>query len=107
MITGSNISNVHKAYDPASDDDGEVKPSMGATFDIIATQIMMKPDLNPAGISTSARSMVLVMTSAMVVVAHDILRGRSSAQCGEQNATNADAKIISQVCDIQQIICTL
>ena len=63
---------------------------------MIIRQIMVKPDLNTAGVNTSARSLVLTVLSAMVVVAHGIIRRRSNVQHGEGNATNVEAKIISQ-----------
>ena len=57
---------------------------------------MVKPDLSTAGVNTSARSLVLTVTSDMVVVAHGTKRGRSNVQLGEGNATHVVAKIISQ-----------
>ena len=77
----------------------------GRKIGMIIRQIIVKPD-STAGVNTSARSLVLTVTSAMVVVAHGIIRERS-VQHGEGNTTNVDAKITSQKCVMQRIKCTL
>ena len=64
----------------------------GRKIGMIIRQIMVKPDLNTAGVNTSARSVVLTVTSAVVVVAHGIIRGRSNVQHVEGNVTNMDMK---------------
>ena len=79
----------------------------GTTVGMITRHAAVMAYLDSAGVATSTRRLVLAATHAMVVVAQGTIRGRSSVQHGEENATNADAEIISQVYVMQQIKCTL
>ena len=82
-------------------------PVGGTTLGMNTRQTAVVAHLDSAGVATSARSLVLAVPHAIVVVAQGITRGRSSVQRGEENDTNAGTKIILQVYVKQQIKCTL
>ena len=112
-VAGSSVSNgdgkVHMVYAKPQTIRHVTKsnPAGGSTLGMITRQAAVMARLDSAGVATSARSLVLATIHAIVVVAQGTIRRRSSVQHGEENATNADAEIISQVYVWQQIKCVL
>ena len=69
-----------RQHNQASEDDGKVKPNRGTTSGMIIRQAVVMAHLDLARATTSARSVMVAATHAMVVVAQSTIRGRSNVK---------------------------
>ena len=119
MVQGESM-----AGSSVTDGDGKVHKMYNPRRESIIRQVTLRAKSNPAGVATlgmitrqaaviahldstvtSTRRLEVAVTLTMVMVAQGVIC--LVPPYGEENATNADAKIFSQMYVMQQIKCTL